>query len=115
MYCDFFLVTDKESPGDKPICRRTDSSPRTVYQSNDCDGEYDPYWRRGGDGTCVCVCVWIFVHVSICFLCFPIPLIQMLDEVRPVGPQKMGTSLAGNKTSEVVVLLRDFPNGNFCQ
>ena len=63
----------------------------------------------------MCVCVCVDICLSFNLFPFPIPLTQMLDEVRPVGPQKMGTSLAGNKTSEVVVLLRDFPNGNFCQ
>lgn len=38
---------------------------------------------------------------------------QLLDEVRVVGPQKMGTSLAGNMVAELVVLLRDFPSGKY--
>lgn len=37
--------------------------------------------------------------------------LQLLDEVRAVGPQKMGTSLAGNMVAELVVLLRDIPSG----
>ena len=37
--------------------------------------------------------------------------LQLLDEVRAVGPQKMGTSLAGNLVAELVVLLRDIPSG----
>lgn len=37
--------------------------------------------------------------------------LQLLDEVRAVGPQRMGTSLAGNMVAELVVLLRDFPSG----
>ena len=36
---------------------------------------------------------------------------QLLDEVRVVGPQRMGTSLAGNMVAELVVLLRDLPSG----
>ena len=33
--------------------------------------------------------------------------------MRPVGPQKMGTSLAGNMAAELVVLLRDIPSGKY--
>ena len=39
--------------------------------------------------------------------------VQLLDEVRVVGPQRMGTSLAGNMVAELVVLLRDFPSGKY--
>lgn len=39
--------------------------------------------------------------------------VQLLDEVRVVGPQRMGTSLAGNMVAELVVLLRDFPTGKY--
>ena len=31
--------------------------------------------------------------------------------MRTVGPQKMGTSLAGDLVAELVVLLRDIPSG----
>lgn len=34
---------------------------------------------------------------------------QMLDEVRGVGPQKKGTALAGNTTSDLVILMKNVP------
>ena len=33
----------------------------------------------------------------------------MLDEVRGVGPQKKGTALAGDTTSDLVVLMKNVP------
>ena len=33
----------------------------------------------------------------------------MLDEVRGVGPQKKGTTLAGDTTSDLVILMKNVP------
>lgn len=38
---------------------------------------------------------------------------QLLDEVRLVGPYKMGTAMAFDSIGEVVIILKDLPTRKF--